>query len=137
VDGMAVNRDAVQFTSLAGILHGEQVLVPPDDNVYVRFGGYALVGSTFAPLIGTYASFVLVNVGFCIAGALATFALAQRKTNSQTIAVLAALLVATAPAFAALAGQPLPYVASYALFVLGLLLFDQVRLFGKGTPLRQ
>jgi len=136
VDGMAVNRDAVQFTSLAGILHGEQVLVPPEDNVYVRFGGYALAGSLFAPLVGTYASFVLVNIGFWVAGALATFALAVRKTNSQTIAVLAALLVATAPAFAALAGQPLPYVASYGLFALALLLFDRVGLFERSTPAR-
>ncbi len=36
-------------------------------------------------------------------------------------AALAALLVSTAPAFEALAGQALPYVASYSLFVLGLL----------------
>src|SRR6187455_1028215 len=93
VDGSPVNRDAVQFSSLAGFLRGEQqVLVPPEDNVYVRFAGYALVGSALAPLVGTYASFVLVNVAFWIVGALATYALALRKTASQPTAVLAALL---------------------------------------------
>jgi hypothetical protein len=50
------------------------------------------------------------------------------------VAVLAALLVSTAPAFEALAGQALPYVASYGLFVLGLLLFDTARLFDRTTP---
>src|SRR5262245_2317698 len=73
VDGVPVNRDAVQFTSLTGFLHGEPVLVPPVDNVYVRFSGYALVGSVLAPLVGAYASFVLVNVAFWVAGALATY----------------------------------------------------------------
>src|SRR5438105_1127235 len=51
------------------------------------------------------------------------------------LAVLAALLVGTAPAFGALSGQALPYVASYGLFVLALLLFEQVRLFEGGTSL--
>src|SRR4029077_2430489 len=74
-----------------------------------------------------------VNVAFWIAGALATYALALRKTSSQPTAVLAAILVATAPAFAALAGQPLPYVASYGLFALGLLLFEHVGLFERAT----
>jgi hypothetical protein len=59
-----------------------------------------------------------------------------RRTNDRRIALSAALLVSTAPAFEALAGQPLPYVASYALFVLGLLLFDQVRAFEPDTPRR-
>jgi hypothetical protein len=43
------------------------------------------------------------------------------------------LLVSTAPAFEALAGQALPYVASYSLFVLGLLLFDRTQLFARST----
>jgi hypothetical protein len=42
-------------------------------------------------------------------------------------------MAATAPAFAALAGQPLPYVTSYSLFVLGLWLFDHVRLVNRDT----
>ncbi len=135
VDGVTVNRDAVQFSSLAGFLHGQPVPVPPADNVYVRFAGYALIGSSLAPLVGVYASFVLINMAFWVAAALATYVLAVRRTSDQRIAVLAALLVSTAPAFAALAGQPLPYVASYGLFALALLLFDQVRLFERGTKL--
>src|SRR5205814_1875488 len=43
------------------------------------------------------------------------------------------LLVASDPAFEALAGQALPYVASYGLFVLGLLLFDRARVFERNT----
>src|SRR5207248_1496664 len=54
-------------------------------------------------------------------------------TREHLVAVLAALLVATAPVFEALAGQALPYVASYGLFVLGLLLFDHMRLFERTT----
>ncbi len=135
VDGVTVNRDAEQFSSLAGFLHGQPVPVPPADNVYVRFAGYALIGSSLAPLVGVYASFVLINMAFWVAAALATYVLAVRRTSDQRIAVLAALLVSTAPAFAALAGQPLPYVASYGLFALALLLFDQVRLFERGTKL--
>jgi len=42
-------------------------------------------------------------------------------------------LVATAPAFEALAGQALPYLASYSLFVLSLLLFERASLFERGT----
>jgi hypothetical protein len=136
VDGVVVNKDSVQFASLAGFLRGLAVPVPPEDNVYVRFAGYALLGSAFAPLVGMYASFVLVNVVFWVGGALATFVLAVRHTRSRLVAVLAAVLVSTAPVFAALAGQALPYVASYGLFALSLLLFDQVRLFERGTPLR-
>jgi hypothetical protein len=45
-------------------------------------------------------------------------------------------LVSTAPAFEALVGQALPYVASYGLFVLGLLIFDRARLFERTTSAR-
>src|SRR5438477_11773930 len=63
VDGVPVNKDSVQFASLAAFFRDESgVPVPPEDNVYVRFAGYSLVGSTLAPLVGSYASFVLVNV---------------------------------------------------------------------------
>ena len=128
VDGSPVNRDSVQFASLAGFLRDEPAVpVPPEDNVYMRFAGYALVGSVLAPLVGTYASFVLVNVLFWVAGGAGHLrARAAPHQRRPPTAVLAALLVATAPAFAALAGQALPYVASYGLFVLALLLFDRV-----------
>ena len=137
IDGVPQNRDSVQFTSLAGFFRDEPaVAVPPEDNVYVRFAGYALLGSVLAPLVGTYPSFVIVNVLFWVAAALATYALAMRYTRERVVAGLAALLVATAPAFEALAGQALPYVASYSLFVLGLLLFDRLRLFERATTAR-
>jgi len=132
--GVPQNKDSLQFASLAGFFRDEPaVAVPPEDNVYVRFAGYALVGSVLAPLVGAYPSFVIVNVLFWVAAALATYALAIRYTHEQLVGVLAALLVATAPAFEALAGQALPYVASYSLFVLGLLLFDRLRLFERNT----
>jgi hypothetical protein len=134
VDGVPVNKDSVQFASLAGFFRDEPAVpVPPEDNVYVRFAGYSLLGSVLAPLIGEYASFVLVNVLFWVAAALATAALAWRFTHQPSVAALSAVLVATAPAFEALAGQALPYVASYSLFVLGLLLFEQTDLFARGT----
>jgi hypothetical protein len=137
IDGVEVNKDSVQLASLAAFFRDEPAVpVPPQDNVYVRFAGYALVGSVLAPVVGTYASFVLVNILFWVAGALATYALATRLTHDRLIAVLAAILVATAPAFEALAGQALPYVASYSLFVLGLLLFDRTRLFERATSAR-
>jgi hypothetical protein len=135
VGGVPVNKDSVQFASLAGFFRDEPAVpVPPGDNVYVRFAGYSLVGSSLAPLIGAYASFVLVNVVFWVAAAVATYLLGLRFTRDRAVAVLAAVLVATAPAFEALAGQALPYVASYSLFVLSLLLFDRARLFERGTP---
>jgi hypothetical protein len=135
VSGVPVNKDSVQFASLAGFFRDEPAVpVPLEDNVYTRFAGYPLIASVAAPLIGAYASFVLVNVLFWVAAALATYALALRRTQSDITAVLAALLVCTAPAFEALAGQALPYVASYSLFVLGLLLFDRARLFERTTP---
>jgi hypothetical protein len=134
VDGVPVNKDSVQFASLAGFFRDEPaVAVPPEDNVYVRFAGYSLLGSSLAPLFGTYSSFVITNVLFWIAAALATWALAVRLTRDRIVGVLSAVLVATAPPFEALAGQALPYVASYSLFVLGLLLFDQLRLFERDT----
>src|SRR5215467_12063800 len=84
VDGAPVNRDSVQFASLAGFFRDEPAVpVPLEDNVYVRFAGYALVGSMLAPLLGAYPSFVLINVLFWAAAALATYALALRFT-SQT-----------------------------------------------------
>jgi hypothetical protein len=135
VSGVPVNKDSVQFASLAGFFRDEPAVpVPLGDNVYTRFAGYPLLASVAAPLIGAYASFVLVNVLFWVAAAVATYALALRRTNSGITAVLAALLVCTAPAFEALAGQALPYVASYGLFVCGLLLFDRARLFERTTP---
>jgi hypothetical protein len=135
VSGVPVNKDSVQFASLAGFFRDEPAVpVPLEDNVYTRFAGYPLVGSVLAPLVGTYASFVLVNVLFWVAAALATYLLAIRLTGSLVTASLAALLVSTAPAFAALAGQALPYVASYSLFVLAILFFERVRLFARGTP---
>jgi hypothetical protein len=134
IDGVPQNKDSLQFASLAAFFRdAPAVVVPPEDNVYVRFSGYALVGSVLAPLVGAYASFVIINVLFWVAAALATYALALRYTRDSLVGVLAALLVATAPTFEALAGQALPYVASYGLFVLGLLLFDRVRLFERTT----
>jgi hypothetical protein len=136
VDGVSVNRDSVQFASLAGFFRdAPHVPVPPQDNVYVRFAGYSLVGSSLAPLLGDYASFVLINLAFWLGGAWATYVLGSRKTGSPVIGVLAAALVATAPAFEALVGQSLPYVASYGLFALGLLLLDQARAFDADRPL--
>jgi hypothetical protein len=137
VGGAPVNKDSLQFESLAGFFRDESaVTVPLEDNVYVRFAGYALVGSVLAPFVGEYPSFVIVNVLFWVAAALATYTLAIRYTRETLVAVLAALLVATAPAFEALSGQALPYVASYSLFVLGLLLFDRMRLFERTTSAR-
>jgi hypothetical protein len=43
--------------------------------------------------------------------------------------------VVTAPVFGALVGQALPYVASYGLFALGLLLLDRARAFEADRPL--
>src|SRR3979411_387382 len=135
VSGVPVNKDSVQFASLAGFFRDEPAVpVPLEDNVYTRFAGYPLVGSILAPVLGAYASFVLVNVLFWAAAAVATYALAIRFTRSTTTAVLAALLGSTAPAFEALAGQALPYVASYSLFAIGLLVFDRARLFERATP---
>jgi hypothetical protein len=137
VGGVPVNKDSVQFASLASFFRGEPTApVPLEDNVYTRFAGYALLGSVAAPLVGAYASFVLVNVLFWAAAAVATYALALRFAGSAMAAVLATLLVATAPAFEALAGQALPYVASYSLFAVGLLVFDRARLFERATPAR-
>jgi len=131
-----VNKDSVQFASLAGFLRGDSAVpVPPQDNVYVRFAAYPLLGSAFAPLVGTYASFVLVNVLCWAAASVATYFLALRRVGSAA-ALIAAAFVATAPVFGALAGQALPYVASYALFVLGLLMFDHVRLYERTTSSR-
>ncbi|MBV9579376.1 MAG: hypothetical protein JO057_12375 [Chloroflexi bacterium] len=135
IDGVPVNKDSVQFDSLAGFFRDEPAVpVPPEDNVYVRFAGYSLVGSILAPVFGAYASFVLINVLFWVAAALATYLLALRFVRDRASALLAALLVATAPAFEALAGQALPYVASYSLFVLSLLLYERARLFERDTP---
>src|SRR5712691_8989819 len=137
VSGVPVNRDSVQFASLASILRDEpSAPVPLEDNVYTRFAGYALIGSVLAPFVGAYSSFVLVNLLFWVAAAVATYALAVRFTGSSTTAVLAALLVSTAPAFAALVGQALPYVDSYSLFDLGLLVFDRARVFERDTSSR-
>ena len=131
VGGVPTNRDSVELASLSGFFRDQPVPVPPADNVYVRFGGYALMGTILAPLVGVYGGFVLTNLGFWVAGALATYLLALDLTRSRPTAVLATLLVATAPAFSALAGQALPYVASYGLFALCLLLFERVRLFSE------
>src|SRR3982074_3240960 len=79
VSGVPVNKDSVQFASLAGFFRDEPALpVPPEDNVYTRFAGYSLVGSVLAPLVGAYASFVLVNILFWVAAAVATYAPALR-----------------------------------------------------------
>jgi hypothetical protein len=135
VGGVPVNKDSVQFASLAGFFRDEPaVQVPLEDNVYTRFAGYALLGSVAAPVVGAYASFVLVNVLLWVAAALATYALAMRYAGSALTATLAALLVTTAPAFEALVGQALPYVASYGVFVLGLWVFEWARLFERSTP---
>lgn len=132
VGGVEVNRDSVQFASLASFLRNERAqVVPLADNVYTRFSGYALAGSAFAPLVGEYASFVLVNVVFWVAAAYATYSLAVSRTGSNAVAILAGLMVGCAPPFEALVGQALPYVPSYGLFALSLWLFDRVGLFDR------
>jgi hypothetical protein len=137
VGGVPVNKDSVQFASLAAFFRDEPAItVPLEDNVYTRFAGYALVGSVLAPVLGVYASFIIVNVLFWVAAAVASYLLALKLTTSELTAALAALLVSSAPAFEALAGQTLPYVASYSLFILGLLLFDRARLFERDTSAR-
>src|ERR1700694_4860569 len=88
VGGVPVNRDSVQFASLAGFFRDEPAVpVPLEDNVYTRFAGYAL-----APVGGAYLSFVVVNVLFWVAAAVATYALAVKFTQSTIAATLAALL---------------------------------------------
>src|SRR5207245_4975301 len=68
LDTVPVNKDSVQFASLAGFFRDEPAVpVPPEDNVYVRFAGYSLVGSMLAPLVGAYSSFVLINVAVWVA----------------------------------------------------------------------
>src|SRR5438876_9288736 len=57
IGGVPVNRDSVQFASLASFFRDEPTMpVPLEDNVYTRFGGYPLVGSVLAPIVGDYAS---------------------------------------------------------------------------------
>jgi hypothetical protein len=130
LDGTPVNRDSSQFESLAAWLRGDPTpLVPLSENVYTRFTAYALVGGLPAPVTGPYLGFVVVNVALWVLATLATRALALRRTGSPLVAALAAVLVATAPAFAALVGQALPYGASYALFVCGLWYCERIGLF--------
>ena len=53
VSGTPVNKDSVQFASLAGFFRDEPAVpVPLEDNVYTRFAGYPLVASVAAPLLG-------------------------------------------------------------------------------------
>src|SRR4030081_839263 len=111
VSGVPVNKDSVQFASLAGFFRDEPTVpVPLEDNVYTRFAGYPLIASVAAPLIGAYASFVLVNVLFWVAAALATYALALRRTQSEITAVLAALLVSPPPVFRVKMAEAFLYV---------------------------
>jgi hypothetical protein len=134
LDGTPVNRDSSQFDSLAAWLRGDpNPLVPLNANVYTRFTAYGLVGGLAAPLVGPYLGFVLVNVLFWCAGALATYALALRRTGSMLVAASAGALVATAPAYGALVGQALPYVASYSLFAVGLWYCERVGLFERAV----
>src|SRR5262249_44915473 len=89
VAGVPVNKDSVQFTSLAGFFRdAAHVAVPPQDNVYVRFAGYSLLGSTLAPVLGEYAAFVLTNLAFWLAAAWATYLLGVRKTGSPLVGAL-------------------------------------------------
>src|SRR4030088_3140889 len=83
VSGVPVNKDSVQFASLAGFFRDEPAVpVPLEDHVYTRFARYPLGASVAAPLVGVYASFVVVNVLFWMAAALATYALALKHTGS-------------------------------------------------------
>ena len=79
---------------------------------------------------------LLVGAFGPLAAAWATYVLGTRKTGSPLVGALAAGLVSTAPAFGALAGQALPYVTSYSLFALGLLLLDQTRVLDAARPVR-
>ena len=135
-DGVAVNRDSLAFDALASFLRGETALaVPLDGNTYTRLTGYSLLGTLPAPLVGRYLGFVVANVAFWIAGAMATYALAVRHTGSRLVAVLAAVLVATAPAYEALVGQALPYVVSYSLFAIGVWYCERAGLFERRATL--
>ncbi len=64
VSGVPVNKDSVQFASLASFFRNEPTApVPLEDNVYTRFAGYALVGSVLAPLVGAYSSSCWSSIG--------------------------------------------------------------------------
>src|SRR3979411_811177 len=92
VSGVPVNKDSVQFASLASFFRDEpSTPVPLEENVYTRFAGYALVGSVLAPLVGAYSSFVLINVLFWVAAAVATHAPAVRFTGYNMTGILAPL----------------------------------------------
>ena len=114
------------------------VPVPPEDNVYVRFAGYALVGSV-AGAAGRRVRQLRPGQRRC-SGSPPRWRPTRWRVRFTAIELTAVAgrrcWSATAPAFEALAGQALPYVASYSLFVLGLLLFDRARLFERDTPLR-
>ncbi len=135
LDRVPINRDGLGFVAIAGFLRDDPSLSwQMAANPYTRLAGYSLVGVSLTPLLPQYASFVVVNALAWIAGALATYALAVRRTRSELVGVAAAALAATAPAFSALVGQPLPYVASYGLFAVGLWYCERVRLFSRVTP---
>src|SRR3981081_4229307 len=53
VSGVPVNKDSVQFASLAGFFRDEPAVpVPLEDNVYTRFSGYPLIAYVAAPPFG-------------------------------------------------------------------------------------
>src|SRR5260370_7748287 len=52
VSGVEVNKDSVQFASLAGFFRDEPAVpVPLEDNVYTRFSGHPPIASILLPLI--------------------------------------------------------------------------------------
>ena len=92
VSGVPVNKDSVQFASLAGFFRDEPVPVPMEDNVYTRFAAYPLVPFILLSVIARGMRFYVVAFLLNRYGARARAIIEERLTFWVTVS-LATLVV--------------------------------------------
>jgi hypothetical protein len=96
----------------------------------------ALAARLTTPFGSVLAGYVIVNLLFWWAGAMATYDLARRAAGSWPAGVIAGLLTATGIGFTWMAGVPYSGCAAYGAVAMVLWLIDRVRVFDDDTPVR-
>ncbi|GEM_PF-6161914 len=127
VDGVLVNRESLQMSSLAEWFRtgSRNLPVPLGDLIYVRFAGYSLLMSAFAPWLGLYGAGVAINMVLWMLAIWCGMDLVWRWFHSTTAAALMGAWMATAPIAGVTVGQLLPYLPSFALWMIGIWAIDR------------
>ena len=92
------------------------------------------ISSQFSYFLGTYRTFLLMNIFIWFIACLCTYLLG-RKWWKHEVGVYMAFLVGCGPAFIMFVAQPMPYLLGYAAIVIMIYLFERLLIDNSKPPL--